>query len=199
VNCTQDYAYGDWCIAQVAKLCGKKDIAERYEKRAENYKNLFDCETGFMRSRDRDGKFFPAEDFDPFAWGGDYTEGSAWQNSFSVPQDYVGLAELYGGKTQFLQKIDELFAADPTEYRIGGYPLEIHEMTEMAAVDFGQCAISNQPCFHIPQSHICFLKLQEFAQSTAVHKISPSCANDVSFRKVPPGYRKALNPVCSRL
>ena len=102
-----------------------------------------------MRARDSFGNFRD-EEFDPFAWGRDYTEGSAWQNSFSVPHDYVGLAELYGGKAPFLQKIDELFAADPTEYRIGGYPLEIHEMTEMAAVDFGQCAISNQPSFHLP-------------------------------------------------
>lgn len=150
VNCNQDYAYGDWCIAQVARLCGKEDIAERYEKRAQNYKNLFDPETGFMRSRDRDGSFLPAEEFDPFAWGGDYTEGSAWQNSFAVFHDFEGLAELYGGKKKLIAKLDELFSA-PQYYSVNGYALEIHEMTEMAVLkQFGQCAISNQPSFHLP-------------------------------------------------
>lgn len=150
VNCNQDYAYGDWCIAQVARLCGKDDIAERYEKRAQNYKNLFDRETGFMRSRDRNGEFLPAAEFDPFVWGGDYTEGSAWQNSFAVFHDFDGLAELYGGKEKLIEKLDELFATSQY-YGVDGYGLEIHEMTEMAALtQFGQCAISNQPSFHLP-------------------------------------------------
>lgn len=149
VNETLDSAYGDFCISVLAEACGEKETAKKFLARSKNYANLFDKETGFMRARDSFGNF-RNEAFDSFAWGGDYTEGSAWQNSFSVPQDYVGLAELYGGKENFLKKIDELFAADPTEYRIGGYPLEIHEMTEMTAVNFGQCAISNQPSFHIP-------------------------------------------------
>ena len=45
--------------------------------------------------------------------------------------------------------MDELFATPPY-YTVNGYPLEIHEMAEMAAIDFGQCAISNQPSFHYP-------------------------------------------------
>ena len=147
VNLTLDSAYGDWCIARIAELLGKSDIAEEYDQRAGNYKNLFDANCGFMRARFEDGSF--RSFFDPFSWGEDYTEGSAWQNSFAVPHDIEGLAALYGGREALMAKIDELFAAPP-EYRIGGYGCEIHEMTEMAAVDFGQCAISNQPSFHIP-------------------------------------------------
>ena len=60
-----------------------------------------------------------------------------------------GLAELYGGKDALIAKLDELFTA-PRDYITGGYISEIHEMSEMAAADFGQCAISNQPSFHIP-------------------------------------------------
>jgi putative alpha-1,2-mannosidase len=60
-----------------------------------------------------------------------------------------GLAKLYGGKDKLIAKIDELFAAPPY-YEIIGYDCEIHEITELAAIDFGQCAISNQPSFHIP-------------------------------------------------
>ncbi|MBR5409565.1 MAG: GH92 family glycosyl hydrolase [Clostridia bacterium] len=147
VNLTLDAAYGDWCIAVIARLLGEEAIAEEYEKRAKNYRNLFDPETGFMRARFRDGSFRP--DFSPTGWGRDYTEGSAWQNSFAVPHDPEGLASLYGSKEAFFKKVDELFAAEP-DYEVVGYGGEIHEMTEMAAVDFGQCAISNQPSFHLP-------------------------------------------------
>ena len=147
VNLTLDAAYGDWCIAEIAKILGKTDIEAKYRKRALNYQNLFDKETGFMRAKNKKGEFRP--DFTPFGWGRDYTEGSAWQTSFAVPHDIEGLAELYGGREKLIEKIDELFAAPP-EYEVIGYGSEIHEMTEMAAVDFGQCAISNQPSFHIP-------------------------------------------------
>lgn len=147
VNLTLDAAYGDWCIAEIAKILGKSDIEAQYRKRALNYKNLFDPETGFMRAKNKKGEFRP--DFSPFGWGRDYTEGSAWQNSFAVPHDIEGLAELYGGKEKLIEKIDELFSTPPY-YEIKGYGSEIHEMTEMAAADFGQCAISNQPSFHIP-------------------------------------------------
>ena len=147
VNLTLDAAYGDWCIATVAKALGYDDIYSEYIERSKNYKNLFDTETGFMRGRDEEGKM--SEDFDPCIWGGDYTEGSAWQNSFWVPHDIEGLCDLYGGKDAFIRKLDELFS-EPPVYRVHGYGGEIHEMREMAAVDFGQCAISNQPSFHIP-------------------------------------------------
>lgn len=147
VNLTLDAAYGDWCIAVIAELLGENELAEKYRLRAHNYKNLFDKETGFMRAKFADGTFRP--DFDPIAWGRDYTEGSAWQNSFAVPHDMEGLSELYGGKEKLLEKIDELFSTPPA-YENAGYGGEIHEMTEMAAADFGQCAISNQPSFHIP-------------------------------------------------
>ena len=147
VNLTQDAAYGDWCIATVAKVLGHDEIVDEYMKRAKNYKNIFDPKTGFMRGLDTEGK--QAEFFDPCVWGGEYTEGSAWQNSFAVPHDVEGLAELHGGKEKLIEKLETLFA-EPPKYRVFGYNGEIHEMTEMAAIDFGQMAISNQPSFHLP-------------------------------------------------
>ena len=152
VNLTLDAAYGDFCIAQVAQVLGDTETEREYRRRAQNYRNLFDPATGFMRGKDQKGETAP--DFDPFSWGGEYTEGSAWQSSFAVPHDIEGLAELYGGKEGLLRKLDELFAAPPY-FAVGGYGHEIHEMTEMAAVDFGQCAISNQPSFHIPYLYAC--------------------------------------------
>ncbi len=147
VNLTLDFAYGDWCVAQVAKALGRDEIVDEYLCRAENYRNLFDSQTGFMRGRDKQGNM--AENFDPYIWGGEYTEGSAWQSSFAVPHDVEGLAALYGGREAMIAKLDELFEAPP-HYRVQGYGFEIHEMTEMALKDWGQMAISNQPSFHLP-------------------------------------------------
>lgn len=146
VNETLDCCYGDACIAAAARALGHDDVAAKYDAYAKNYRNLFDDETGFIRAKDENGRF-REEQFDCYAWGRDYTEGSVWQNGFAVPHDIAGLNELYGGKLE--QKIDELFAA-PKYYSIGGYEGEIHEMSEMTMPNFGQCAISNQPSFHIP-------------------------------------------------
>lgn len=147
VNLTLDAAYGDWCIAQIARLLGKTEIYEEYMLRSKNYKNIFDKETGFMRGKDTCGKH--RQGFDPASWGGDYTEGSAYQSSHFVPHDIEGLAKLHGGRDELLKRIDEIFETPP-RFRVFGYGGEIHEMSEMAQVDFGQCAISNQPSFHIP-------------------------------------------------
>ena len=147
VNLTLDAAYGDWCIAKIAKHLGKDEIYEEYMSRSKNYAAIFDKESGFMRGKDTKGNF--RTPFDPTSWGGDYTEGSAYQNSHFVPHDIEGLCQLYGGADKLIAKIDEIFDTPPT-FRVFGYGGEIHEMTEMALVDYGQCAISNQPSFHIP-------------------------------------------------
>ena len=110
-------------------------------------RNIFDNETNLLKARDKDGNTRP--DWSQFEWSFDYTEGSAWQNSFSVFHDMAGHAELMGGTDQILKMIDTLFALPPI-FEVGYRGKEIHEMTEMASVDFGQCALSNQPSFHIP-------------------------------------------------
>jgi predicted alpha-1,2-mannosidase len=148
VNETLDNAFGDFAIAMAAKKLGYNDIYERYVEYSKNYRNLFDETCGFMRGKDENGAF-RNEDFDPYAWGRDYTEGSAWQNTFAVPHDIMGLADMMGGRQALIQKVDQVFDTPPY-YRVHWYGTEIHEMTEMAAVDFGQCALSNQPSFNIP-------------------------------------------------
>ncbi len=147
VNLTLDASYGDWCISELIKLLGTNDPYLEYLERSRNYRNIFDKKTGFMRGRTSSGEF--EEGFDPTSWGGSYTEGSAYQSSHFVPHDIDGLCELYGGKDELIKKLDEIFDTPPT-FRVFGYGGEIHEMSEMASVDFGQCAISNQPSFHIP-------------------------------------------------
>ena len=143
---TMDHAYTDFCVAQVASRLGREQDARRFYGRALNYRNTFDRQTGFARGRNRDGNF--AEPFDEFAWGGAYIEGSAWQCTWAVPHDPQGLADLLGGRNQAIAKLDRMFALPPV-FDVGTYRREIHEMTEMAAIDFGQYAHSNQPVHHV--------------------------------------------------
>lgn len=123
------------------------DDYERFMDRAQNYKLLFDPEVGFMRGRNEDGTW--QEGFDSLAWGDPFCEGGAWQGSWAVPHDFPGLASLMGGEEAFVRRLAQLMAEEPI-FKVGSYGLEIHEMSEMAAADLGQFAISNQPSFHIP-------------------------------------------------
>lgn len=147
VNHTLDYAYSDFCISQVAKSLGKQKDKDFYQKQALNYRNIFDSETGFMRAKDKDGYF--RDNFLDTRWGRDYAEGSAWQSSFAVYQDFAGLINQYDSHDHFQKKLIELCNQAPA-FNVEGYGFEIHEMSEMAAIEFGQLAISNQPSFHYP-------------------------------------------------
>lgn len=147
VNWTQDYSYSDYCIGQVADVLGDTVIADTYWKRSKRYLNLLDAESGFLRPKNSDGQF--KEPFVPDRWGSDYTEGSAWQNSYSAFHDISGLMAALGGAERFDAQLTALCNTQPS-YHVGGYQMVIHEMSEMAAIDYGQLAISNQPSFHLP-------------------------------------------------
>lgn len=147
VNHTLDYAYSDYCISVVAEKLGHTEIANKYRHSALNYQHIFDNETGFVRPKDPEGNFEP--NFSAIEWGHGYTEGSAWQNGFAVYQDVAGLSNLYGGAENFYQKLVELVNTPP-KFDVGAYGFEIHEISEMVALNFGQLALSNQPSFHIP-------------------------------------------------
>ncbi len=146
VSATLDYAFGDFCIGQVAGALGKIEERDLMWRRAMNYRRLFDRATGFMRARDEHGRWI--ELFDEFMWGGPYVEGSAWQCSWAVPHDPAGLAELLGGDEALVARLDRMLALPPI-YRADEYGEEIHEMTEMACADFGQYAHNNQPVHHV--------------------------------------------------
>ncbi len=143
---TLDSAYGDFCIAQVARAAEMHDDAAMFERRSRNWRNIFDRDTRFLRGKMADGSW--QSPFDPHTWGGAYVEGSASQYRFSVPFDPEGLIEAMGGRTAFIAALEEMLAQAPV-FHVGTYGREIHEMSEMAAVDFGQYAHSNQPVHHV--------------------------------------------------
>ena len=147
VSHTLDYSYSDFCIASLASKLQEEQVAQRYTQQARHYQNLFDSETGYMRTKDRQGQF--RADFSPYSWGRDYAECSAIQNTLSVFHDIESLKELMGGEAAFTDYLTRL-CQDQPYFDVTGYGYEIHEMSEMANAHFGQLAISNQPSFHIP-------------------------------------------------
>jgi predicted alpha-1,2-mannosidase len=109
---TLEYAYDDWCIAQMAKSLGKTDDYHYFLTRAASYKNIYDPSIGWMRPKDSKGNW--RTPFDPHAFGGgenmnDVTEATSSQYSWSVPQDVPGLIALMGGNEKFVEKLDLLF------------------------------------------------------------------------------------------
>jgi putative alpha-1,2-mannosidase len=157
VSKTLEYAYDDFCIAQMAKilqqqladkgrisngaivaypekkLSALRDDYLKYLNRAQNYKNLFDAQSGFMRPKQNGNWISP---FAPNEVTFHFTEGNSWVYSFFVPQDVSGLIELHGGKQNFARKLDELFT---TDQKLAG-----REQPDITGL-IGQYAHGNEP------------------------------------------------------
>ncbi|WP_348811427.1 GH92 family glycosyl hydrolase [Flavobacterium maritimum] len=144
---TLEYAYDDFTIWQLAKALKrpKKEI-DLYEKRMMNYKLLFNPSFNLMSGKSKDGKF--SASFNPFKWGGDFTEGNSWHYSWSVFHDIQGLVDLMGGEKQFVSKLDEVFTLPPV-FDDSYYGSVIHEIREMQIMNMGQYAHGNQPIQHM--------------------------------------------------
>jgi predicted alpha-1,2-mannosidase len=137
VSKTLEYAYDDWCIAQMAKQLGRTEEYDRYMERSQSWKNLFDPVTGFIRPRSNGGWLKP---FDPFEVNNNYTEANAWQYNFFVPQDIDGLISYYRSKAAFEKKLDQLFSA--SSKTTGRTQSDITGL-------IGQYAHGNEPSHHI--------------------------------------------------
>ncbi|MCK5776069.1 MAG: glycoside hydrolase family 92 protein, partial [Bacteroidales bacterium] len=126
-----ELAYDDWCIAQMAHGMGRDDEYKLFMQRADNYKNVWDSKTQFMRPKkangdwlmligDREQGVIETESghsyyqyFDPLLIGRrpnrHYTESNAWQYIWSVQHNPLGLIDLFGSKDSFINKLDSLF------------------------------------------------------------------------------------------
>ncbi|WP_233496722.1 GH92 family glycosyl hydrolase [Dyella sp. AtDHG13] len=125
------------------------DDARYFRSRSLNYVNLFNAAAGFFMGRKPDGSWrIDAAQFDPFAWGGDYTETNAWNMTFDGVHDGQGLANLYGGVDGLAKKLDAFFDAG-NQFHTDAYGGIIHEMLEARDVRMGQYGHSNQPSHHI--------------------------------------------------
>lgn len=144
---TLEYAYDDWCIAQVGKKLGRPQAEiDLYLKRSQNYRHLFDPEHNLMRGKNEDGTF--QSPFNPLKWGDAFTEGNSWHYTWSVFHDVQGLIRLMGGNQNFVGMLDSVFQVPPLfdESYYGGV---IHEIREMQIMNMGNYAHGNQPIQHM--------------------------------------------------
>ncbi len=137
VSKTLEYAYDDWCIAQMALLLNKQEEYDYFMKRSQSWKNIFDWNTGFMRPKKNGGWDKP---FDAKEINNNFTEGNSWQYSFFVPQDIPGMIEAYGGNEKFEAKLDEMFNS---ESKTTG-----REQADVTGL-IGQYAHGNEPSHHM--------------------------------------------------
>lgn len=142
VSKTLEYAYDDWAIAQAAKKLNRKDIADEFSKRSENWRNVFDKQSGFMRPKMSDGKF--REKFDALQTHDQgFIEGNAWNYSLYVPHQPEQMIETMGGKQKFVKYLDELFTMHlPDEFFA-----ETEDITREGII--GNYVHGNEPSHHV--------------------------------------------------
>jgi predicted alpha-1,2-mannosidase len=147
---TVDSAYGDFCIAQIAEKLGHKEDAAMFRERSHNWKKLFDEKTNFLRGKNWDGSWVTFGDaaFNPMRWGSPYVEGAAWQHRWDVPHEPEELFKAMGGDAVAAAELEKMLTM-PATFDVGAYGQEIHEISEMAARNFGQYDHGNQPVHHV--------------------------------------------------
>jgi putative alpha-1,2-mannosidase len=172
-----EYAYDDACIAAMAAAGGRADVASAFTRRAAYYRGLYDPESGFMRGRNADGSW--VRPFSPLRGGHlqpEYTEGNAWQYSWSVQHDAAGLAALLGGRDALVRRLDALF--DQPSVAGEGAPPDVTGL-------IGQYAHGNEPSHHVAYLYACAgapWKTQERVRriATTLYRTGPEglCGND---------------------
>ncbi|WP_281635539.1 GH92 family glycosyl hydrolase [Flavobacterium marginilacus] len=138
VSKTLEYAYDDWCLAQFAKALHKLSDYEYFLNRSENWRNLYDAKSKFMRPKLENGNFI--NNFIPKEYMPYFCESNAWQYFWSVPQNIEGLINVLGGNDAFEKKLDTMFSLKPVK----GDKLPIFS-TGM----IGQYAHGNEPSHHV--------------------------------------------------
>lgn len=143
VSKTLEYAYNDWCVAQIAKQLNVRESEEEFMERSTYYENVYDANSGFMRPKLADGTF--RENFDPMdTHGQGFIEGNAWNYGLYVPQDVDKMVEMMGGKAQMTLMLDSLFNTQIADKYIANH----EDITRDGII--GNYVHGNEPGHHIP-------------------------------------------------
>jgi len=142
VSKTLEYAYDDWCIAQMAKKLHREDIYTEFIQRSQNYKNVYDSSIAYMRPRLNDRTF--KKEFDVLSTNqAGFIEGNAWNYSLYVPHNPDSLINMMGGKKRFAKHLDSLFTYDLPDK----YFAETEDITRDCII--GNYVHGNEPSHHI--------------------------------------------------
>lgn len=138
VSKTLEYAYDDWCIAQFAKDLGKQEDYQHFIKRSENWRNVYDSKSTFMRPKFENGDFI--NEFIPKEYTSYFCESNAWQYFWSVQHNIEGLIFALKGKENFEKKLDSMFNLNPSPE---------DKLPIFSTGMIGQYAHGNEPSHHV--------------------------------------------------
>lgn len=142
VSNTLEYAYDDWCIAQLAKKLNRQDVYEEFIKRSTNWQNNFNATTGFMQPKLANGTF--KSNFDALSTHGQgFIEGNSWNYSFFVPHNPTELIAKMGGATAFSSRLDTLFSMHLPD----SFFAETEDITREGII--GGYVHGNEPAHHV--------------------------------------------------
>ena len=142
VSKTLEYAYDDWCIAQIAKRTGNQKIYDEYLKRSENFRNVYDSNIGFMRPKLSNGGW--RKEFNTLQTDGQgFIEGNAWNYSLYVPHQIEEMIKMMGGEKKFTRHLDSLFTMEIEDK----YFAETEDVTRDGII--GNYVHGNEPGHHI--------------------------------------------------
>ncbi len=143
VSKTLEIAYDDWCISRIARANNNSKLEEEFLIRSENFRNVFDSNSGYMRPRLSDGKF--RKEFDPLdTHGQGFIEGNAWNYGLYVPHQIDTMINMMGGKDIFSKKLDSLFTM-----KLDDQYIEKNEDITRDGI-IGNYVHGNEPGHHIP-------------------------------------------------
>jgi predicted alpha-1,2-mannosidase len=110
---TLEYAFQDHTLSQLSRVLGHQEDADYFAGRAQNYRNVYDAESGFMRPRKNNGNW--QTPFDPYEYENGFVESNPAQGTWFVPHDVAGLAELMGGREVAIQRLETAFQQAQTQ------------------------------------------------------------------------------------
>lgn len=143
VSKTLEYAYNDWCIAQLANKAGEVKLEQEFLQRSTYYQHVYDSTSGFMRPKLANGQF--RSNFDPMdTHGQGFIEGNAWNYGLYVPQGIDKMIAMMGGKEHFTMRLDSLFTTEIAEEYIS----QNEDITRDGII--GNYVHGNEPSHHIP-------------------------------------------------
>ena len=148
VSKTLEYAYDDWCIAQIAEAVDDTGIYNDFISRSQNFTHVYDQSIGFMRPKLADGSW--KQDFNTLSTHGQgFIEGNAWNYSLYVPHQPEQMIKMMGGKKHFVKHLDSLFTMHIEDKHFAG----TEDITRDGII--GNYVHGNEPGHHIPYLYNC--------------------------------------------
>jgi predicted alpha-1,2-mannosidase len=137
---TLEYAFQDWCLAQMAKSLQQTKDYDHFIARANNWSNLFDSTTLSIRPKDKIGQW--KDPFDPFEYRQGFVESNAAQATWYVPHALHELADAMGGVDVASDLLNDYFVkASKQQFTAGkSHSEEENERNRRIPINYG-----NQP------------------------------------------------------